>query len=316
MSKSPEYTRRGFIKTAAQTGLLLTLGHPMASAVGQAWAAEVTSSSPDLAVVKGDPQKAVLKALDLLGGMKRFVKTGQSVVVKPNMSFAKTPDQATNTSPVVVAAVARACMEAGAKKVLVLDHTLHKGELCLDMSGIGTSCKAISNTHVLALNDKRFYQELPVPQGKVLTSVNVLQEVVRSDVLINLPTAKSHSATGVSLGMKGLMGLIWDRKYFHAKVDLHQAIADLTSVTKPHLTIIDASRALITGGPSGPGKIDTLNTIIAGVDPVAVDTFGVSIAPWYNKPFKVDQVKHIMAAYRMGLGTINLDQLRIVKENV
>jgi uncharacterized protein (DUF362 family) len=216
----------------------------------------------------------------------------------------------------VVAAVARACIEAGAKKVLVLDHTLHKGELCLDMSGIATSCKSIPNTHVLALNDKRFFQELPVPKGKVLTSVKVLQEVVRSDVLISLPTAKSHSATGVSLGMKGLMGLIWDRGFFHSKVDLNQAIADLTSVVKPHLTIIDASRALITGGPSGPGKIDKLNTIIAGVDPVAVDAFGVSIAPWYNKPFKVDQVKHIMAAYRMGLGTINLDQLQIVKENV
>ena len=87
MSKPPEYTRRDFIKTAAQTGLMLTLGHPYTSAVGTAWGAEVTSPSPDLAVVKGDPEKAVLKALDLLGGMKRFVKTGQSVVVKPNMSF-------------------------------------------------------------------------------------------------------------------------------------------------------------------------------------------------------------------------------------
>lgn len=316
MSKSPEFTRRGFLKTAAQTGLFLTLGHPLTSAVNSVWGSEVKSSFPDLVVVKGDPVKAVLTALDRLGGMKRFVKTGQSVVIKPNMSFAKTPDQATNTSPAVVAAVARACIEAGAKKVLVLDHTLHKGELCLDMSGIATSCKAITNTYVLALNDERFFQELPVPQGKVLTSVKVLQEVVRSDVLISLPTAKSHSATGVSLGMKGLMGLIWDRKYFHAKVDLNQAIADLTSVIKPHLTIIDASRALITGGPSGPGRIDTLNTIIAGIDPVAVDTFGVSIAPWYNKLFKVDQVKHIMAAYRMGLGTINLDQLQIVKENM
>ena len=316
MSKPPEYTRRSFLKTAAQTGLFLTLGNSMTSAVNSAWGAEVISTSPDLVVVKGDPEKAVLTALDRLGGMKRFVKKGQSVVIKPNMSFAKTPDQATNTSPEVVAAVARACKEAGAKKVLVLDHTLHKGELCLDMSGIATSCKTITNTHVLALNDERFFQELPIPKGKVLTSVKVLQEVVKSDVLISLPTAKSHSATGVSLGMKGLMGLIWDRGYFHSKVDLNQAIADLTSAIKPHLTIIDASRALITGGPSGPGKIDTLNTIIAGVDPVAVDTLGVSIAPWYNKPFKVDQVKHIMAAYRMGLGTINLDQLQIVKENV
>ena len=114
----------------------------------------------------------------------------------------------------------------------------------------------------------------------------------------------------------GLMGVIWDRKYFHAKVDLHQAIADLSSIIKPHLTLIDASRALLTGGPSGPGKVAKLNTCIAGVDPVAVDTYGVSIADWYNKKFEIGQVKHIMAAHRMGLGTIDLDQLRITKEHV
>jgi uncharacterized protein (DUF362 family) len=123
---------------------------------------------------------------------------------------------------------------------------------------------------VIALNDERFYQSVSVPQGKVIKRLKVMKEVMSCDVFINLPAAKSHSATGVSLGMKGLMGVIWDRGYFHAKVDLHQAIADLSSVIKPTLTIIDASRALITGGPSGPGKVERLDTIIAGVDPVAL----------------------------------------------
>jgi uncharacterized protein (DUF362 family) len=169
---------------------------------------------------------------------------------------------------------------------------------------------------VLALNDERFYQPVSVPQGKSIAQLKIMKEVMRCDVLINLPTAKSHSATGVSLGMKGLMGVIWDRGSFHSKADLNQAIADLSTVVKPALTIIDASRALINGGPSGPGKVEMVNTIIAGVDPVAVDTYGVSIARWYDKKFEAINVKHIMAASRMGLGNNNLDQLRIKKEAV
>jgi uncharacterized protein (DUF362 family) len=315
-NSSPAWTRRDFLKTSAKTGLLLSIGYPLTPLSGKALASAETLTPVDLAAVTGDPAKAVGRAIDLLGGMKQFVKKGQRVVIKPNMSFAKTPDEATNTSPKVVAAVARACMEAGAKNVLVVDHTLQKAELCLERSGIREACKPVKGTHVLALNDERFYQQVRVPRGKSIAQLKIMKEVMRCDVLINLPTAKSHSATGVSLGMKGLMGVIWDRGSFHSKADLNQAIADLSTVVKPALTIIDASRALINGGPSGPGKVEKLNTIIAGIDPVAVDTYGVSIARWYDKKFEVINVKHIMAAHRMGLGNNNLDQLRIKKEAV
>jgi uncharacterized protein (DUF362 family) len=291
------------------------MGYPLISVPNDVWGS-AGSSPADLAVVSGNTEKAVLKAIDLLGGIKRFVKKGQRVVIKPNMSFAKTPDEAANTSPQAVATAARACIEAGAKDVLIVDHTLHKAKLCLERSGIKEFCKSIERTHVLALNDEKFYQSVSVPQGKAIKNLKIMKEVMNCDVLINLPTAKSHSSTGVTLGMKGLMGVIWDRGYFHAKVDLHQAIADLSSIIKPNLTIIDASKALITGGPSGPGKIEKLNTIIAGVDPVAVDTYGVTTANWYNKKFEVVNVKHIMAAHQMGLGNINLDQLRVKKETV
>jgi len=303
------------LKTSARAGIFLTVGYPLISLPGDAWGS-AESNPADLAVVSGDTEKAVLKAIDLLGGIKRFVKKGQRVMIKPNMSFAKTPAEAANTSPRAVATIARACMEAGARNVLIVDHTLHKAKLCLERSGIEKACKSIKGTHVLALNDEMFYQSVSVPQGKVIKNLKIMKEVMKCDVLINLPTAKSHSSTGVSLGMKGLMGVIWDRKYFHAKVDLHQAIADLSSIVKPALTIIDASSALITGGPSGPGKIEKLNTIIAGVDPVAVDSYGVTIANWYDKKFEVVNVKHIMAAHQMGLGNSNLNQLRIKKETV
>lgn len=316
VSDSYKRVRRDFLKTSVRTGFLLTIGYPLISIPSNAWGSVSELNSADLAVVTGDPGKAVRKAIDLLGGIKQFVKKGQRVVIKPNMSFAKTPEEASNTNPLVVATVAEACIEAGAQNVLVLDHTLQKEELCLDRSGIKKHCQTIEKTHVLALNDKKFYQSVSVPQGKVIKHLEIMKEVIRCDVLINLPTAKSHSATGVSLGMKGLMGVIWDRGYFHSKVDLNQAIADLSSVVKPSLTIIDASRALITGGPAGPGKVEKLNTIIAGVDPVAVDAYGVSVARWYNKKFEAVNIKHIVAAHKMGLGNINLDKLQIKKENV
>ena len=315
-NSSPAWTRRDFLKTSAKTGLLLSIGYPLTPLSGKALASAETPTPVDLAAVTGDPAKAVGRAIDLLGGMRKFVKKGQRVVIKPNMSFAKTPAEATNTSPKVVAAVARACMEAGAKNVLVVDHTLQKAELCLERSGIREACKPVKGTHVLALNDERFYQTVSVPRGKSIAQLKIMKEVMRCDVLINLPTAKSHSATGVSLGMKGLMGVIWDRGSFHSKADLNQAIADLSTVVKPALTIIDASRALINGGPSGPGKVEMVNTIIAGVDPVAVDTYGVGIARWYDKKFEAINVKHIMAASQMGLGNNNLGQLRIKKETV
>ena len=141
-----------------------------------------------------------------------------------------------------------------------------------------------------------------------------MKEVLEAQVLINLPTAKSHSATGVSLGLKGLMGLIWDRESFHSQYNINQALADLATVIRPQLTILDATRALTSGGPGGPGEVKKLNLIIAGIDPIAVDSYGVTVAPWYGQNFKGRQVEHLLVAHQRGLGKIDIDQLRIFKE--
>jgi uncharacterized protein (DUF362 family) len=310
-------TRRNFLKSSAKTGFLLTMGYPLIASSGKALGATGVSNAVDLAVVTGEPEQAVLKAVAILGGIQRFVKKGQKVVIKPNMSFDKTPDHAVNTNPHVVAAVAKACIQAGAKNVLVLDHTLLEPEQCLERSGIRKTCESIARTDVRALNDEKYYQTISLPQGKAIKQIKVMEDVVNADVLINLPIAKSHFSTEVTLGMKGLMGLIWDRVYLHSvKGGLDQAIADLSLVLKPQLTIIDASSVLVTNGPMGPGKVEKMNTIIAGVDPVAVDTYGAGLAGWSNKKVAVTSIKHIMAAHQMGLGNINLDQLRIRKERL
>jgi uncharacterized protein (DUF362 family) len=271
----------------------------------------------DLAVISGEPAAATRKALEALGGIARFVKKGQRVVIKPNMSFAKTPDFAASTHPLVVVAVAQACIEAGAREVLVLDHTLQRAELCLERTGIRDACKQhVPGVHVLALQDRKFFREIRIPQGKVLDRVEILTDILDNAVLINVPVAKSHSATGVSLGLKGLMGLIWDRESFHSQFNINQGIADLATVIKPQLTILDATRAMVTGGPGGPGEVKKPNLIVAGVDPVAVDSYGVGIVPWYGQNFKGRQVEHLLMAHQRGLGQIDVEKLKITKGTV
>jgi len=299
-----EISRRQFLKTAA-AGI----------AIGLAGSPSFLSASDeiDLAVVSGEPAAATRKALEAMGGISRFVKKGQKVIIKPNMSFAKTPDIAATTHPLVVVAVAQACIEAGAGEVLVLDHTLQRAELCLERTGIREACRTLPGVHVLALQDRKFFQEVKVPEGKVLERVAVLKDVLESPVLINCPVAKSHSTTGVSLGLKGLMGLIWDRDSFHFRFNINQGIADLATVIKPQLTVLDATRALVSGGPGGPGDVRKPNLIVAGADPVAVDSYGVGIVPWYGRTFKGAQVEHLLAAHQRGLGKIDVENLRIYK---
>jgi len=298
-------TRRKFLKTTAAGIVLGLAGRPSFS---------IAREEVDLAVISGDPVAATKKALGALGGISRFVKKGQRVILKPNMSFTRAPEFGATTHPQVVATVAQACMEAGAQQVLVLDHTLHRAELCLERTGIREACKDIPGVHVLALQERKFFREIKIPQGKVLERVEVMKEVLDSPVLINIPVAKSHSATGVSMGIKGLMGLIWDREIFHSQVNMNQALADLATVIKPQLTILDATRALTSGGPGGPGEVKKPNLIIAGIDPVAVDSYGVSVVPWYGQTFKGRQVEHLQIAHQRGLGKIDIEQSKVFKE--
>jgi len=293
------------LKIGAAAGVLLSLpGRP---------AFLMAKEDYDLVVISGDPGSATRKAIEALGGMARFVKKGQRVVLKPNMSFAKGPNFGCNTHPEVVTTVAQACLDAGASRVMVLDNTLGNPELCMSASGIRKACQGIKGVYVLAPKDEKFYQEVRVPKGKVLDHAAVLKEVLESQVLISLPVTKSHSATGISMGLKGLMGLIYDRDRFHLQLDLNEAVADLATVIRPHLTILDATRALVNGGPGGPGEVQKPNLVIAGTDPLAVDSFGVTVAPWYGQNFKGRQVKHLLAASQRGIGRIDLEQLRILK---
>ena len=271
----------------------------------------LAEASPDITVAIGAPGPATRAAVDLLGGIKTIVKPGYRVVIKPNMSFATPPERASNTHPEVVRELAVMCKDAGAAKILILDHTLGPEEQCLENSGIRDACKSVDDKMVYALSDDNLYKEITIPEGKSMTRTDVMKELIRSDILIAAPVAKSHSSSGVSLSLKGMMGLIYNRGVMHWRYDLHTSIVDLSTVLKPDLVVIDATRVLSTNGPGGPGKVLHPKTVIASRDMVAADAYAVSRFEWYGKRFKPRQVRHIREAHQRRLGRMDIENLSI-----
>ncbi|MCF8025796.1 MAG: DUF362 domain-containing protein [Desulfobacteraceae bacterium] len=269
----------------------------------------------DIAVVKGDIEPAVKKAVKMLGGIDRFVKNGSRVVIKPNMSFDSGPERASNTHPAVVKTLAEMCRKAGAGRVLVLDNPLRPAEQCIENSGIGAACSSLEKGMAQTVTDSSRFSEVEISNGKSLKKTEVIKEVLNADVLIAAPVAKSHSGAGVSLSMKGMMGLIYNRRVMH-RLDLHESIADLASLLTPQLTVIDASRVLSTAGPGGPGKVLTPETIIASADMVAADAYAVSAFEWYGGRYNPDQIKHIRLAHQRKLGRMDIGNLKIDKTTV
>ena len=298
-------TRREFFKISAGAAVGVTL---LPRFLSSTEAKEITG--PVIGVARGEKAKLVKAALDAIGGIDKFIKQGDRVCIKPNISFAANVDRGATTTPEITKQVVELCLDAGASKVIILDHTIQNPELCVEKSKIEEALIDKKKVSLLTLTKERQFTEIEIPQGKELKSIKVAKAIQKADKLINLPTAKSHSATGVSLGIKNLMGLIWDRGHLH-QVNLHRAIAELATVIKPDLTIIDATRALTSGGPGGPGKTVILNTVIVGADPVAVDSYGVGITQWYKKSFIGKNVKYIAAASELGLGEINTDKMTI-----
>lgn len=303
-----DITRREFLKASVALAAATMLPKTLLRA-------EEKVTRPRISVARGDTSKLVKAAVDELGGISQFVQQGDKVCIKPNISFAANVECGATTSPEVVRQLVELCLQAGAAKVLVVDHTIADETLCIEKSRIEEAVIDKKIVSVVSLSKERQYSEVNVPSGQELNTVKIAKVLQSVDVVINLPTAKSHSATGVSLGIKNLMGLIWDRGQLH-QVNLHHAIAELATVIKPDLTIIDATRVLTSGGPGGPGKTSILDTVVAGRDIVAVDSYTVGITPWYGKSFTGSNVKYIKAAADLGLGEIDVNKMNITEVNV
>jgi uncharacterized protein (DUF362 family) len=290
------------------------VGGSLAAAAALKYRRAFAAPGPDIVDVSGsDPAKMVAAALAALGGIRKFVKKGDYVVIKPNAGFPNPPAWGTTTHPDTVAAIAKACLDAKAKEVLILEFPQGKNpEKCMQRCGLTAALAAVPGVKTKLLTPADF-QKVDVKGGVVLKSVEVAKAVLSADVLINVPAAKSHYQSGVSLGLKNHMGLIKDRQAFHTAMELHQAIADLGLVIAPQLTIIDATRALLTNGPAGPGETSQPGRMIAGRKVTSVDAYGLTVAKFNNKAMTPAEARHIEYAAKAGLGPIDVAKMKVKK---
>jgi uncharacterized protein (DUF362 family) len=249
----------------------------------------------------------VRAAVGALGGIGRFVKAGQFVVIKPNFTWGNTPETASDTNPDVLKAVVELCKAAGASRVLVVDHVLN-GNLtnCLERTGARKAVESAGG-EILGLpqsGQSGRYKDAALPKGQHIKKAQVIAEILSADVFINVPIAKDHGSSRLTMSLKNLMGTVLDRGAFHTGLD--QAIADINTLIKSDLIILDAVRILTTGGPDGPGKVESPGKIIAGVDPVAVDSYTTGL-------FKLTgaDIGHIRRAKAAGVGESDLTKLVI-----
>ncbi len=260
-----------------------------------------------LAVARGEsPAELTRRALEALGGMQRFVKKGDDVILKPNIcTDYQTFEYAATTNPEVVAELVRECLAAGARRVRVMDAPFGgSAESAYRKSGIADAVTSADGQMELMNTAK--YAETPIPQGVDIKSWRVYQDVLNADVLIDVPIAKHHSSAGLTLGCKNLMGTLQLCDLIHE--NLHQRIADITSLIRPDLTVVDAYRILTRHGPTGGNLNDVklTKTIIASHDIVAADAYACTL---FGKT--ADDIGYITAADRMGIGTKDLSSIKI-----
>jgi len=267
---------------------------------------------PHMTVVHGTNVAAITrKAVAALGGMKRFVKPGQHVVIKPNICTARAPKYAATTNPTVVATLVSMCKAAGAASVHVMDYPISATpQSAYKTSGIGAAVAKAGGKMVIMSSAN--WHKYAIPKAKWLTSGwTFYREALNADVLINVPILKQHSA-GLTIGGKNMMGLVKSRGTLHQ--NLSQGIADITTLLRPDLTIVDCVRILVRNGPTGGSLSDVRvkNIVIASKDVVAADTYATTKV--FGK--KLSQVPYIAAMARSGLGTTQLNTISIAKYNL
>jgi uncharacterized protein (DUF362 family) len=269
----------------------------------------VTGTPPpdvaDFVVAKDDTDAAALvrKAIDAMGGMRRFVSRGDVVVVKPNIGWDRTPLQAANTNPRVVAEVVRLALDAGAKRVIVTDASCNEPNRCFTRSGIWKAAYDVGAE--VTLPAEHLFRTMRL-KGELLDEQPVLATLVEADKLINVPVAKHHNLSRYTGAMKNWYGSLGGRRSrLHQKIDL--SIADLATFLQPTLTVIDATRVLLRNGPQGGNIADAADrhTVIASIDQVAADARACTLIG--QDPALVP---YLALGEQRGLGTVRWDRLR------
>jgi uncharacterized protein (DUF362 family) len=310
-------TRRQFLTlTGAAAGVALfgsgCASQPAETAPSRQPAAAPSGDQAYLAVARGaDPSEITRRAMAALGGIERFVKPGHDVIIKPNICVDyHPPEYAATTNPTVVATLVSLCLGAGAKRVRVMDMPLGgTPESAYAVTGIGDAVKAAGGEMEVMSRFK--FAKTPIPEGRDIKEWDIYQDVLKADVLIDVPIAKHHSLARLTLGSKNLLGVVAKPNDIHR--NLGQRVADLASLIRPTLTVVDAVRILTAHGPTGGSLNDVkqTNTVIASHDLVAADAYGATLFGMTGP-----DIAYIKAGAEMGLGTMDLKSIKVEEVNV
>jgi uncharacterized protein (DUF362 family) len=318
---STELTRKTFLKTLAAGGAFLAFSSNTAK---KAFAQNSKTIGPrkrrsgvvtdyDLTAVTGeDIDKITRKSVDLLGGMGRFVKSGDTVVVKPNIGWNRAPQYAANTNPAVVTAVIKMCFESGAKTVKVFDNTCNDRKLCYENSGIMKAAKDAGAT-VFYMDDWKYAPANFAKAGALMQDWPIYRDAIECDAFISVPIAKTHGSGTLTLSIKNLMGMCGgNRGQMHWEMD--KKLAEVAGFINPDLNIIDAYNILTANGPRGGNLKDVArkNTIIASADSVLADSYAAETL--YN--IKGSSIAHIRRSAEYGVGKLFSEKAKIKTEKI
>lgn len=292
--------RRKFLKIVTSSIVSAGLGGGATSLFAQ--------ESPVISLSEGNDYGTITRnVINALGGIERFVKPGNIVVVKPNLGWDRKPEFAANTHPLVVKAIVEECIKGGAKKVKVFDNPCNDPRRCYENSGVAGALKGLKNVELKHMEDER-YKNTKL-NGVFLKEWELYDEALSADVFINVPVAKHHGLTRVSLGLKNIMGIMGgNRGYVHRNIE--DALVDVNRVVKSHLTVIDATRILTNHGPQGGSLKDVkvLNKVIACRDIVAADAYATTFFG-----LNPQDITTTVTASKRGVGEMNLSKVKVIR---
>ncbi len=304
-------SRKKFISSLIHTSGLFVL--TSLTGIKKVFGVEKTA---DVVVIKTEvlTEKSIYamvhKGFDEMGGINKFVKRGNKVIIKPNIGFNSTPERAHTTNPVLVEAVASMCKKAGAH-VTIMDRPVHNARMCYRSSGIEDAAKKAGADIVYMHREK--FKKVSVPGGLNLDTLDVYEDILEADVIINMPIAKHHSAAELTLAMKNLMGVIGgNRGFYH--INLHRNIVDFNKAVKVNLVILDGLRILTQHGPSSgtPEDIKEARTVIFGTNPVMVDAYAAK----HLFGIEPSSIGYLNLAAQSGMGSINVNTYSTIIKTV
>jgi uncharacterized protein (DUF362 family) len=297
--------RRKFIKSVAAAAAVTAVASKLPKSV-LAQDASPSLFADVVGIRNGDPVSMFRKGIEALGAMPAFVKPGQKVIIKPNVSFDSGPERAANTNPELVAEIVSQAKAAGAAEVSVFDHTLNEWRAAYKNSGTQAAVEKAGGK-MLPANDEKFYELMKRPQAKRLKESALFKPMLEADVFINVPILKNHGGAKMSCAIKNLMGTIWDRRSWHGN-DLNQSIAEILYYIKPSLNVIDAYRVMLANGPRGVSVDDVVlkKYMIISKDIVAADSAALGVIG-----YKLSDVPYIKIAGDLGFGQYDLSKLKV-----